>query len=110
MTRANEIARLGQIAQLILDVRLADLAMAAKKRQHSLNLLANLNTLPATEDLPLIAAHQAGLRYQSWAETRRAEINPILARQTAEMLVARQDAALAFGKNQALRGLQEKLR
>lgn len=110
MTKAKDLARLSQIAQLILDVKLGDLRAAAAKRQHSLDLLSSLNQNPAETDLPLITAQQAQLRYQHWADVRRAEINIVLARQTAEMHVARDAAGQAFGKDQALRAVQARLR
>ena len=106
MTKAKNLARLGQVAQLILDVKLAALQKAAKKRQHSLDLLNDLNRATSVADLPLFVAYEADLRYQNWADKRRAEINYNLARQTADMLAARDDAGQAFGKYQSLRGLQ----
>jgi hypothetical protein len=110
MTKTNDLARLGQISQLILDVKLAALHVAVGRRQQSLDLLANLNRPGVPGDLSPVAAHRAELRYQHWADARRAEINLLLARQTAEMHVARDDAGQAFGKDQALRSLQKKLR
>ena len=110
MTKTQDLARLGEISKLILDVKLAALRAAAQKRQQSLDLLANLNGAVAETDLSPVVAYQTSLRYQHWAEARRAEINLVLAHQTAEMLVAREDAGQAFGKDQALRGLQEKFR
>lgn len=110
MTKAKDLTRLAQITQLMLDLKLADLRSAAAKRQHSLDLLASLNKVALASDLSPIAAHQAELRYQHWADVRRAEINLLLARQTAEMHVARDAAGQAFGKDQALRAIQAKLR
>lgn len=110
MTKAKDMARLVQISGLILDVRLGALKTAASKRQQSLDLLENLNAPAPETDLSPLAMHQADARYQKWAEVRRAEINILLARQTAEMHVARDAAAVAFGKDQALRGLSAKLR
>lgn len=110
MKNAKSIAHLGQIAQLLLDVKLASLQAAAKKRQHSLDLLRALNSPSPDTDLPLILAHDTELRYQNWADKRRADINCTLARQTADMLAARDDAGQAFGRYQALRGLQNKNR
>lgn len=109
MTKAKGLVRLGQISRLILDVKLAALHTAAAKRQHSLDLLASLNKDSVETDLSPVAAHQANLRYQHWADARRAEINLLLARQTAEMQVARDAAGQAFGKDQALRGVRAKL-
>lgn len=110
MTKAKDLARLAQISQLILDVKLAGLQKAAVKRQQSLDLLASLNKEHEETDLPPVAAHQALLRYQHWADARRSEINLLLARQTADMHMARDAAGQAFGKDQALRGIQSKLR
>lgn len=110
MTKVKSLATLNQISQLILDVKLSALQSAAAKRQNSLDLLAELNRPAPEDDLPLIVRYQADLRYQGWAEARRSEINAVLARQTAEMLVARDDAGQAFGRNQTLRSLQGKPR
>lgn len=110
MNKTKDLARLSQIAQLILDVKLGDLRAAAAKRQHSLDLLSSLNQTPAEIDLPLVSAHQAQLRYQHWADVRRTEINIVLARQTADMHLARDAAGQAFGKDQALRAVLAKLR
>ena len=110
MTKAKDLARLGQITQLLLDTKLADLRALAAKRQHSLDLLGNLNRPAVQTDLPIVAAHLAEVRYQSWADIRRAEINVILARQTAEMYVARDAARCAFGRNQAFQALKDTLR
>lgn len=93
----------------MLDVKLAALHLAASNRQQSLDLLAELNTPLAPTDLSPVADQQAVLRYQNWADTRRAEINLLLARQTAEMLAARAAASQAFGKDQALQSLQTKI-
>ena len=110
MTKAKDMARLGQISALILDVKLAALRAAAAKRAQSLELLENLNKPAALTDLSPVAAHQAELRYQYWADARRAEVNLLLARQTADMHLARDAAGQAFGKDQALRGVSAKLR
>lgn len=110
MTKAKTLARLGQITQLALDLKLADLRAAAKSRQHSLDMLASLNTVVDAPGLSLVAAHQVDMRYQHWADVRRAEINITLAQQTVALHAARETASLAFGKDQALRGLRAKLR
>ena len=45
------------------------------------------------------------MRYQLWADQRRSDINLTLARQTVTWTEARQDAARAFGRDQALNRL-----
>lgn len=107
MNQKEQVQRLRALTGLILDMRLSDLRAAARAKQESLDRLAALHAPQAT-DLPPIAAAQADILYQRWAEQRRAEINLILARQTAEVLEARAMARRAFGQTEALRGLAEK--
>ncbi|MGB8814337.1 MAG: hypothetical protein WCC57_14255 [Paracoccaceae bacterium] len=107
MNRREQLGRLGKITDLLLELRLADLETAARARQESLDHLSDLK-VPQTSDLPLIAAAQANLLYQRWAEARRADINLTLARQTATWIEAQTSARFAFGQAEALRGLQKK--
>ncbi|MDO8311925.1 MAG: hypothetical protein Q7T25_08295, partial [Sideroxyarcus sp.] len=104
----QQIKRLQQIAGLQLDLRLNDLHAAARARQESLDRIAGLN-MPPRGDLPPIAAAQADILYQRWADARRAEINQTLARQTAEWLEAQSRARRAFGQTQAMNALHEKI-
>jgi hypothetical protein len=105
MSAPERLARLAGLAALIRDLRLADLERAGQARAESRARLAGLALEPIEADLGPIAAAQAELRYQSWAEARRAEINLTLARQTAEWLEARDAARQAFGRAEALRTL-----
>jgi hypothetical protein len=73
MTKSRDLARLADVAQLMLDTRLGQLV------------------------------------YDRWADVRRAELNLVIARQTAEMLEARSEAGTAFGRLQALQGLAKRL-
>lgn len=108
-TQANQLLRLRQVADLMLDLRMAELHKSARARAESLAHLSALETLQAT-DLPLIAAAQATFHYERWAEARRSEINLILSRQTAAWHDAQAGARRAFGQSQVLRSLQMKLR
>jgi hypothetical protein len=105
MTEADRLARLARLAGMIRDLRLAGLERAARARADSRARLAGLALAPCASDLGAIAAAQAELRYQSWAEARRAEINLTLARQTAEWLDAQDAARRAFGRSLALQAL-----
>ncbi len=90
---------------MVLDVRLARLTEAASARDASLAQLAIL-AQPVQGSEPFdIAQAQVQLTYDRWAEARRAEINLVLARQTAEWMQARADASLAFGRSDVLRRL-----
>lgn len=108
--RRAQLAALKTIAGLMLDARQMELRQAAAARNASLAALAALDrpaAAPAAETSP-IAAAQAAIRYEVWADRRRAEINLALARQTVQWQDARQAAALAFGKTEALRALRRK--
>lgn len=105
MRDREKLAQITTLSQLVLDGRLATLERASRERQQSLDHLTELNRpLPLT-DLPAIVAGEVAMRYQLWADQRRAEVNLILARQTVQWVEARQEAAQAFGRNQALNGL-----
>lgn len=90
---------------MVRDAALADLERAGCARAESRARLAGLALAPSVTDLGTIAAAQAEVRYQSWAQARRAEINLTLARQTVEWLEAQEAARRAFGRAEALRTL-----
>jgi hypothetical protein len=104
MSRAKDLAKLGGLARLVLDHRLALLREAADRRDQSRQQIAALDQGAEPTDLPPLAAGQVGILYQSWADARRSELNMLLARQTADWLEARQNAQTAFGRAEALRG------
>lgn len=90
------------LAGMVLDARLTELSSIARAREESLARLAALDR-PAKElDLNPLAAAEAAMRYQRWADHRRAEINEILARQSAALEEARARAAQAFGRSTVL--------
>lgn len=108
MTRQRSLDPLVRISGLMLEIRLSELHRIAKARAESQARLAGLATPPAEMDLPLAAAEQARLRYEGWAEARRAEINLTLSRQTAEWIEAKQTARRTFGRAEALRSLYDR--
>lgn len=111
MSPAQQMAKLSQISQLLLDSRLATLRIAARACRESEERLAGLSVADAEPGaLPEIAALRAALNYQRWADVRRAEINLVLARQTAAMIEAREAAREAFGRAEAMRVLQQRLK
>jgi hypothetical protein len=110
MSHNRQLTRLGQLANLLLDSRLAKLQAAARARQETEAQLAGLMTPPpAAAQVSEIASALAGLSYQRWADARRAELNMRLARQTVTWMEAREAAREAFGKKQALGGVAAKL-
>lgn len=105
----SDVRRLKDLAELILDHKLALLRKAASAKDESEAALAALaRPLPQAEGLEGASAALAALAYQRWADARSAEINQVLARQIYLWLEARQEAQTAFGKAEALRGLTER--
>ena len=103
MKKTQNVIKLAQLAELVLDSRLSELQAAARSKQACENQLAGLGQIPqANTDLEGVAAELAGLNYQRWADMRRAELNQILARRTVTWLEARDQAKMAFGKKQVL--------
>jgi hypothetical protein len=109
MSRPKELAALCRVAGLIRDLRLTDLAQANAERQASVELLAGLEPMPAV-GLDVIAEAQAAVRYQIWADQRRAEIEAVLQRQTKAVDDATNVARQAFGRAEVLRALSAKAR
>ncbi|MGL6209758.1 MAG: hypothetical protein ACRC14_08020 [Paracoccaceae bacterium] len=106
----RSLARLTTLGHLLLDASLATLHGAAEARNASLARLSDLEKPTSPGDLPDLAAMDVSMRYERWADQRRAEINLTLAAQTATWLDARAEAAVAFAKSQALEGLERKLK
>lgn len=105
----HDIARLKSLADLMLDHRLGQLRKATEAKSHSEAALAALaRPVAEPENLAGAAGALAALAYHRWADARRAEINQVLARQTHDWMLARDDAQLAFGRAEALRRLSQK--
>ena len=103
----EKLAQLQDLAQIVLDAQLADLRRIARARDDSLAHLADLNRPFAASDLHPVAAAEAEIRFQRWADLRRAEVNQLLARQNVQMEAARGAAQLAFGRSTALARLRD---
>ncbi|WP_045387709.1 hypothetical protein [Falsirhodobacter sp. alg1] len=101
----TKLDRLHQIAQLLLDTKLAEVQRTAKVRETSLSHLAALKTAPQNAGPDVLLEIQTVLRYERWADVRRAEINARLAQQTADWMEAQDNARMAFGRAEVLRKL-----
>jgi hypothetical protein len=108
MTKAHDLTRLADVAQLMLDHRLGQLRAVSTRLDLSRMQLQSINAAARPADLPLVAGEKVGLVYHRWADVRRAELNLVIARQTAEMIEARSEAGTAFGRLQALQGLAKR--
>lgn len=105
MKNQEQLKQLEKIAQLILDLRLSELSRAARARQETMDRLGALD-VPSSDEIDPVIAARVTLQYQAWADKRRAEINLILARQTADWTLKRASAKHAFSRSEALRLLR----
>lgn len=102
MRDLEKLRRLAEISALLRDTCMLALETAARARQASLDHLAALDRPTSADALPPIVAGEVAIRYALWADRRRSEINQLLARQTVEWQQARDEAALAFGRDQVV--------
>jgi hypothetical protein len=108
MNECERLKRLSAISNLLLDSRMLAVERAARARQQSLDLLAELELPAGPTDLPPILSGEVRMRYELWADRRRSELNQLLARQSVEWAESQQEAAQAFGRNQVVRKLEER--
>ena len=110
MTKKQQIEKLQHVAALLFDSKLAQLKIIAQAKHETEGHLTDLaQGASVTPDMPQISIEVANLRYERWADVRRAELNMTLARQTALWLDARGAAQVAFGKTQALDGIKARV-
>lgn len=109
MTRFKQLQHLGELAGLLKQRDLAELARISAEREQSLACLAALDR-PSTDATPSIAMIRAELAYQAWADGQRSQINARLARQTAARMAKIDDARQSFGRAELLARLAEKHR
>ena len=110
MKRVDEkrnLTRLQQLATMIRDREMAGLRAAQLAREASEARLADLAKPMPTQDLDPIAAALTEIRWQRWADRRRAEINLQLARQIVECDRMRDGACHAFARSDVLRRLRD---
>lgn len=110
MTRPADMARMAELAQLVLDQRLGRLRSAAARLESSRQQIAALDLSSAPTDLEPVTAEKVALTYNRWADQRRSELNLVIARQTVDWMEARGEAQTAFGRVQALQGLATRLK
>jgi hypothetical protein len=106
---SRSVKPLETLAGLVLDHELARLRAARAAIDRSRDQLQAINAPSDPGDLPAVAAGLVEINYRRWADIRRAELNALMARQTVTMIETRGEAAKAFGRLQALRGVAAKL-
>jgi hypothetical protein len=110
MSKTKDISRLAELAQLMLDHRLAQLRSSADQLDQSRMQLGAINRAAEPADLDPVISAKVGLGYDRWADVRRADLNLVIARQTAAWLGAQGEARTAFGRVQALQGVAARLK
>lgn len=110
MSKSKDLQRLAEIAQLMLDHRLAQLRGAAAEVERSRMQLTAINAAAQpSEALDPVVSGKVAIAYDRWADVRRSELNLVIARQTAAWLEARTEAQTAFGRVQALGNLSARI-
>lgn len=97
-----KVKALNSVVRLQFDLAQAQLRKHAAEREATRALIAGLNR-PALQDGddPILNA-KVDMMYRSWADGRRAELNMILARQTANWMESAAEARRCFGRLDAL--------
>lgn len=106
--KKEDLEKLSHLGRMVLDLGLARLQQAKAAREETLRQIAALQAGIVDEGISEIAAHQAALRYQAWADLRRRELNLILARQTVAQLTAEDEARLALGRVDVLQRIRRR--
>ena len=105
----KKLKALNSVVQLQLDLAQARLHKHAAEREATRALITGLDRPSRlTGEDPILSA-KVDLVYQSWADGRRAELNTILARQTAIWMESVSEARQCFGKMDALRQVATRL-
>ena len=109
MTARVDLQRLEALAQLVLDQRLGQLRQNTTELDRTYKQLAAINAAAAPADLPPVSAGLVEINYGRWADSRRAELNAVIARQRVAVIEAKAEATLAFGRLHALQGAAAKV-
>lgn len=108
MNRKHDVKELHRLVDMVLETKLVALKHSAEQIQQTQRKIAGLAIAPTMIDaetgLPEVLA---ALQFQTWADSRRAELIGILASQTATWLDARDNARFVFAKSQGLRQIVE---
>lgn len=105
---ATPLAKLTQMAALLRDRDLARLGQLTRERQALAEKIARLSTRVEIDSDPALNA--ARLSHARWAEQNRIRLNPVLARQTAQVMAQKARCARSLARAQALERLRAKPR
>jgi hypothetical protein len=105
----DNLSRLLALSAMVQDLRLAELSQAEAARAKSVAALSRLDMPPPETDLDPVAAGRVQVSYARWADIRRRELKATITRQTETCLAAQAQARTAFGRQQALMSVAERL-
>lgn len=106
MDKFSNLSRLTALSTLILDQHLAKLQAATAAKNMSLQRLQDLAPMQSEGLDPIVSATTL-MRYEHWADSKRREINMVLARQTVTWLEARKASQDAFGRADVLKRIKK---
>ena len=108
-TRTNQLARIADVVAVGYEAEQAKMRRLLRQEEELLARLDDLSPARARIEvgggLDPASLTGADLRWQTWAEARRKEINLSLARLRVEQAQAKSDLAKAFGRSRAVEGL-----
>ena len=105
----DHLRRLLALSTMVRDLRLAELSQAEAARAASVASLARLNAPSSQTDLDPVVADRVQVTYERWADVRRKELKATIARQTETCLAAKSQARTAFGRQQALISVADRM-
>ncbi|MEF3048079.1 hypothetical protein [Pseudotabrizicola sp. L79] len=105
MKNRRELIKLANIAKVIRDAELQKLAQTVKAHNQTKTMLLQLGDQIAAVEPKSISDAILAEHHDLWRLQRRIILNKALARQTAEMLNAKDRASKAFGRAQSLNKL-----
>lgn len=106
MSGDARLARLSEMADMVLQARSAELSRIAAAREALKAQLAALEAPHPAEGLSPSATALVSFDYETWASRRRADLNLQIAARQAEWLLHLDETRRAFGRAQVLQRLQ----
>lgn len=105
MRKNQKLMNLARLATLVQDIELQKLAQARQACTRTRRLLQDLGDTPSLTENASIPDAIIAAQHDQWRLQRRIILNQALARQSAEMLNAKDRATKAFSRAHVLFGL-----
>ena len=110
--KAKNLKSLGDISEMILDARLAELARMSHNEQQLCNEIRKLTETPASiqPGSPIIADLANAAKWMRWRQDRKGRLNGQLAVLKSDREAILHGARRAFGRVQAIRLLESRMK